>query len=71
MCDVCQRTNCSNRCPNTEGSRIEKCNYCDEPIEQGDKYVDIDGRKIHFECIGLMPIDELLMTAGISIETGY
>lgn len=51
MCSVCLKSPCDNRCPNApEPPAVFACEYCDEPIVEGDRYVELDGEHYHEEC---------------------
>lgn len=41
MCAVCRKNPCDSRCPNAEEPKsIYTCEWCEEPIYEGDKYMD-------------------------------
>ena len=41
MCAVCRKNPCDSRCPNAEEPKsIYTCEWCKEPIYEGDKYMD-------------------------------
>lgn len=41
MCAVCRKNPCDSRCPNAEEPKsVYTCEWCEEPIYEGDKYMD-------------------------------
>lgn len=51
MCDVCHRHPCAHGCPNEEPpATVFICKYCEEPIEDGEDYFEIDGDHYHEDC---------------------
>lgn len=52
MCAVCRKNPCDSRCPNAEEPRsIYTCEWCKEPIYEGDKYMDTPEGPICKDCI--------------------
>ena len=51
MCAVCRKNPCDSRCPNAEEPKsIYTCEWCEEPIYEGDKY-------IRHECNRILRVD--------------
>lgn len=45
MCAVCRKNPCDSRCPNAEEpSPVYTCEWCKEPIYEGDEYMDTPER---------------------------
>lgn len=52
MCAVCRKNPCDSRCPNAEEPRsIYTCEWCKEPIYEGDKYMDTPEGPVCKDCI--------------------
>ena len=52
VCTECRQSPCSSGCPNCEPEKsIYICANCSEAIYEGDKYMEIDNRHFHKECI--------------------
>ena len=52
MCEICHRTPCDPRCPNSEGPRVVfTCSNCDGDIHEGDDVWNINGEPWCEECI--------------------
>lgn len=56
MCAVCRKNPCDSRCPNAEEPKsIYTCEWCEEPIYEGDKYMDTPEGPVCKDCIEGMP----------------
>ena len=41
MCAICRKSPCDSRCPNAEEPRaVHTCRRCEEPIYEGDDYME-------------------------------
>ena len=73
MCMICGQTPCHPRCPNADDSdkAVHTCNYCKEPIYEGDEYAEneIDGDKYHIDCLSGIPIKEVMGLFYIPVRT--
>lgn len=71
MCDLCWCGSCMSGCPNEPAPpSIGICAYCDEPIEEGDRYIETDdGEKYHRDCLFEMELDKLLELLGYEVKT--
>lgn len=70
MCDLCLSFPCLPGCPNgSEGTEIERCAECGEPIHDGDKFCYIDGEVYCESCIDDMSREKLLMLCGVEMMT--
>lgn len=53
MCDVCGSTIGHKRgCPedDSEPEYVGYCDICEEPIEAGERYFEVEGVKSHYDC---------------------
>ena len=52
MCAVCRKNPCDSRCPNAEEPKsIYTCEWCKEPIYEGDKYMNTPEGPVCKDCI--------------------
>ena len=59
MCAVCRKNPCDSRCPNAEEPKsIYTCEWCEEPIYEGDKYMDTPEGPVCKDCIEGMSATE-------------
>ena len=70
MCAVCRKNPCDSRCPNAEEPRsIYTCEWCKEPIYEGDKYMDTPEGPVCKDCIEGMSATEFCELIGESFKT--
>ena len=51
MCNFCRHSHCSSGCPNSdEPAELYRCEVCEEPIYEGDEYIDYGGTMICADC---------------------
>ena len=54
--------------PYEEEHPVYTCQWCGEPIYEGETYAEIDGRYYHESCMSdEMPVGELLSMLGVSL----
>ena len=68
MCEYCHQSPCHPRCPNYVPEKVYTCTMCDEPIDEGEEYVDIDGDPCHFDCVDDLTTKELLGFLDVDIK---
>lgn len=52
MCKECHRTVCPASCPNYEPKQVYTCDYCENPIYEGDTYYHLpDDTCVCEDCI--------------------
>ena len=55
MCEICNKSECSSGCPNSENPVLSECDNCGKDLYEGDKYyqIYIKGINVNFceECI--------------------
>lgn len=70
MCAVCRKNPCDSRCPNAEEPKsICTCEWCKEPIYEGDKYMDTPEGPVCKDCIEGMSATEFCELIGESFKT--
>lgn len=70
MCAVCRKNPCDSRCPNAEEPRsIYTCEWCKEPIYEGDKYMDTPEGPVCKDCIEGMSVTEFCELIGETFKT--
>lgn len=71
MCAICHFTDCSGSCPNCEPPQIwGTCGRCRGEIDDYTDYVNLQGEFYCLDCLGGMPLVQLLDLLDIPIETG-
>lgn len=51
MCQLCRRSPCDSRCPNSSSPVVAICYFCDTEIYEGDDYYRIGDRDYCEDCI--------------------
>lgn len=70
MCAVCMKTPCDSRCPNAEDQKpVYTCEWCKEPIYEGDEYMDTPEGPVCKDCIEGMSVTEFCELIGESFRT--
>lgn len=70
MCAVCRKNPCDSRCPNAEEPKsIYTCEWCEEPIYEGDKYMDTPEGPVCKDYIEGMSATEFCELIGESFKT--
>ncbi len=68
MCDICHQFPHDSRCPYAEPQSICNCEYCGEAIIVGDKYLDVDGSRFHYECAKDIAMTLLTVKCGAKLK---
>lgn len=73
MCDICMKSPHDPRCPNATVDASYICEFCQEPIADGDVCYELDGDHWHEECFNDNAVDILLerFEARKEIARGY
>lgn len=73
MCDICMKSPHDPRCPNATAHASYVCEFCKEPIIDGDVCYELDGDRWHEECFNDNAVDILLerFEARKEIAGGY
>jgi len=69
MCFICRMIPCHPRCPNATDEGVYKCEWCGNPICDGDQYLETVKGKICSWCIEDMTSRELMEVMDLSYET--
>lgn len=70
MCAICRKSPCDSRCPNAEEPRaVHTCRRCEEPIYEGDDYMDTPEGPVCKDCIEGMSVIEFCELIGESFKT--
>ena len=70
MCAICRKSPCDSRCPNAEEPRaVHTCRRCEEPIYEGDDYMDTPEGPVCKDCIEGMSVTEFCELIGESFKT--
>lgn len=70
MCAVCRKNPCDSRCPNAEEpSPVYTCEWCKEPIYEGDEYMDTPEGPVCKDYIEGMSVTEFCELIGESFKT--
>lgn len=69
MCSVCLSTPCLSRCPSApDPIPVYKCSECGEGIFEEEKYFDGIDKKVCYECLSGMMVNEILELVGESLS---
>ena len=73
MCEYCHNIPHLRGCPNEDLSpwEVYKCVECDEPIYDGDDYVETTKGKMHLECLTNHADKQMLELVGVEVETAH
>ena len=71
MCSICLQSPCHPRCPNFDPSpwAVYTCVDCDEPIMDGDEFVETTKGKMHLDCLTDYPYHKMFELVGVDVET--
>lgn len=70
MCEICRQNPCHPRCPNApEPTPVYECEWCKEPILDGEEYLDTPDGPVCKECIEGMIVTEYMELVGETFST--
>ena len=60
MCYLCKEEPCQIGCPHWYDSSFESCVECGSTIHYGQEFYDLNGCKIHKECVSVLTSTDIL-----------
>ena len=66
MCSVCNQYRCHPSCPNApEAPRYGRCKICKDEIIFGEEIVEIDDKTLHYDCL---TVTDMLEVLGVKVK---